>query len=219
MNEKVDVFNDRYEHVGTANKKEVHQQVGRWHRSFICVLVNPEKKTVLLQSKIKNLYDFDRPDYVDFTVGGHYQEGESIEEGIRELKEEVGMDVDFDDLVQLGLRQTAHTITDSFVEYEFQHLFLYPTTRKLEDFVPDASEVKGLIEIIIQDGINLLLEKVDAIPATSATLVNGEILRRDFYLTRKEFVPSYLTKDKIFVRLFIAAKRFVRGDTVEEIFV
>ncbi len=219
MAEKVDIFNDRYELVGTADKKEAHRHSGQWHRSFICLLVNPEKKTVLLQSKVKNLYDFDRPDYVDFTVGGHYQAGESIEDGLRELKEEIGINADFNDLVQLGVRQTAHTITDSFIEYEFQHLFLYPTTRKLDDFALDVSEVKGLIEINIQDGIDLLLEKVEAIPATSATLVHDEMIRKDFKLTRKEFVPSYLIKDKIFVRLFIAAKRFVRGDTIEEIFV
>lgn len=219
MDEKVDIFNDRYEPVGTADKKEAHRQVGQWHRSFICLLVNPEKKTVLLQSKIKNLYDFDRPDYVDFTVGGHYQAGESIEDGPRELKEEVGVNANFEDLVPLGVRQTAHTITDAFIEYEFQHIFLYPTAQKLDDFALDSSEVKGLIEIIIQDGVDLLLGKVDAIPAISVTMVNGEMIQRDFKLTRKEFVPSYLTKDKIFIRLFIAAKRFVRGDSIEEIFV
>lgn len=219
MDEKIDIFNDRYEPIGTENKKEAHQQTGQWHRSFICLLVNPEKKTVLLQSKIQDLYDFDRPDYVDFTVGGHYQAGESIADGIRELKEEMGIEADFKDLIPIGVRQTAHTITDSFIEYEFQHIFLYPTAKKMEDFALDGSEVKGLVEINIQDGIDLLLEKVDVIPATSGTLVNGEMAQKDFELTRKEFVPSYLTKDKIFVRLFIAAKRFVRGDTIEEIFV
>ena len=176
MDEIIDVFNDRYEQIGTMNKKEAHKQTGQWHRSFICLLVNIEKKTILLQSKVKNLYDFDRPDYVDFTVGGHYQAGEAIADGIREMKEEVGLEVDFKDLIPLGIRQTAHTITDSFIEYEFQHIFLYPTTKKIEDFSLDTSEVKGLVEIDIQDGIDLLLEKRDTVFAPSVNSINGALV-------------------------------------------
>lgn len=219
MDENIDIFNDRYELIGTVNKREAHQKIGQWHRSFICLFVNPETKTVLLQTKVEDLYNFDRPDYVDFTVGGHYQAGESVDEGIRELKEEIGVEVSFGDLIPIGVRQTAHTVTDSFIEYEFQHIFLYPTKQKLEDFTLDASEVKGLVEIDIQDGIDLLLRKKDEVFANSITLVDGEMVRKVFEITRKEFVPSYLAKDKVFVRLFIAAKRFVRGDAIEEILV
>jgi len=219
MNEDIDIFNDRYESIGSMSRKEAHKQIGRWHRSFVCLLINPQKKTLLLQCKTKDLYDFNRPDYVDFTVGGHYQSGESIEDGVRELKEEVGITADFYDLIPLGIRQTAHTITDSFIEYEFQHLFLYPTQQELEDFSLGTSEVRGLVEIDIQDGIDLLLEKVNEIAASSIVIVDGTQVHKDFVLTRDEFVPSYLAKDKIFVRLFIAAKRFVQGDVIDEILV
>jgi len=216
MEEQVDVYNDRYEHIGTASKKSVHRN-GQWHRSFVCMIINPEKKTMLLQSKIKDLYDFDRPDYVDFTVGGHYQAGEATEDGIRELEEEVGISASFDELIPLGVRQTAHTITDTFIEREFQHLFLYPTTKKLGEFTLEEAEVKGLVEVGIQEGIDLLLEKIEEVPATSVTLIDGELVSKDLILTKNDFVPSYIKKDKVFLRLFIAAKRFIDGGAKDEL--
>jgi len=218
MEEQVDTYNDRYEHIGTASKKAVHK-TGQWHRSFICMLINPEKKTMILQCKVENLYNFDRPDYVDFTAGGHYQVGESIEDGIRELREEVGIKASFSELIPLGVRQTAHTINDSFIEYEFQHIFLYSTTQTLDGFTLEKTEVKSLVELDIQEAIDLLLGKKDEVTATSIAVIGEKKVQKNITLTRKEFVPSYITKDKIFVRLFIAAKRFIDGDTPEEIFV
>ncbi|WP_432855295.1 hypothetical protein ACQPXB_22030 [Amycolatopsis sp. CA-161197] len=46
---------------------------------------------MLLQKKAPRWYSFDRPDYADITVGGHYQAGETIPDGVREVHEELGL--------------------------------------------------------------------------------------------------------------------------------
>ncbi len=92
-NPKVDIFDDRYNPIGIASKKEAHEK-GLWHRTFSCLVVNPRRAVVHLQKKHSNQYSFDRPDYVEVvTAGGHYEAGESIEDGIRELHEELNSPV------------------------------------------------------------------------------------------------------------------------------
>jgi len=217
VEEQIDIFDDKYRLVGTAGKKEAHQK-GLWHRVFTCILVNPKKQTILLQKKIPGKYSFDRPDYVDISVGGHYQAGESVPEGIRELEEEVGLDVKFGDLISLGVRQTAETVKEDYIVNEFQHLFICPTEQPLEEFNLEAVEVSGLVEVSIEDGIKLLLGKKDSIKARGLSVVGDERTIYEAELTREDFVPSYLAKDKFFLRLFIAAKRYIRGDVPDEIF-
>jgi isopentenyldiphosphate isomerase len=78
----IDIYNDRYEHTGTEDKQQAHRQ-GLWHRTFSALAVNPSSRQVILQKKAPGRYSFDRPDYADFTVGGHYHAGEGIPDGIR----------------------------------------------------------------------------------------------------------------------------------------
>lgn len=217
MDEQLDIFNDKYEYQGTASKKEAHQK-GLWHRVFTCLLINPQKKTVLLQKKVPDRYVFDRPDYLDISVGGHYQTGESPEDSARELEEEVGLKASFEELIPLGVRQTAATIAENYIANEFQHIFLYPTEQNLEDYALEEVEVKGLVEVKIQDGIDLLLGKIERIQGNGLFISDGNKIKQRLMITKDDFVPNYLKTDQLFLRLLIAAKRYICKDTPEEIF-
>src|SRR5580693_5133202 len=104
----IDIFDDRYEHAGTEDKKTAHAR-GLWHRTFSALALSPADRRVILQKKAPGRYAFDRPDYADITVGGHYHAGEAIPEGVREAREELGLPVAYSDLHRIGLRQTAIT--------------------------------------------------------------------------------------------------------------
>ena len=105
----IDIFNDRYEHLGIEDKKSAHAQ-GLWHRTFSALAINPTTRRVILQKKTPGCYSFARPDYAAITVGGHYQAGEAIPDGVREVHDELGLPVSYDDLHPIGLRQTAVTL-------------------------------------------------------------------------------------------------------------
>jgi hypothetical protein len=76
---------------------------------------------------------FDRPDYADITVGGHYEAGEQIEDGVREVHEELGLiDLTYADLHPIGLHQTAVTLGPDYLEREFQHWHPLPLDTDLE---------------------------------------------------------------------------------------
>lgn len=214
--EKIDIFNDKYEFIGTATKKWAHQK-GLWHRVFTCLIVNPKHKTVILQKKMPNRYLFKRLDYLDVSVGGHYLAGESIQQGIREIEEEIGLKVKFKDLIPLGVRQTAETVSKNYIANEFQHIFIYPSTRKLQDYVLDNVEVNSLVEIRVQDAIDLLTKKTNKIKGKEIFIIDNKNKLKIIDITRQDFVPSYLKKDQFFVKLFIAAKRYLNKETPSEL--
>lgn len=208
----IDIFSDRYEHVGTAEKKDAHAR-GLWHRTFSALLVNPAARTVTLQKKAPGRAGFDRLDYADFTVGGHYHAGEAIPDGVREAREELGLhDLGYTDFFPLGIRQTAVTLATDRIEREFQHWHLLPCSSPLGDIPLDDAEVSGLVEIGLDAAIALAAgdrQQADALYLTrdghARTVTEG-------ILTTADLVPGYLATDRLYLRLFVAARRYLSGD-------
>lgn len=207
----IDIYNDRNQHIGQLDKKTAHRD-GRWHRTFSCLAVNPAAETVLLQKKQPGRYAFDRPDYADFTVGGHYEAGESIPQGIREVREELGVDLAYTDLHPLGIRQTAVTLAPTWIEREFQYWHLLPLDLDLEQIPLDDAEVSGLVEVGLDDAIDLASGTRHAVPARYLTRDGADRHHTAGALNRDDLVPGYLDTDQLYLRLFIAARRYLTGE-------
>jgi 8-oxo-dGTP pyrophosphatase MutT (NUDIX family) len=207
----IDVFNDRYELTGTEDKKVAHAR-GLWHRTFSALAINPKTGTVLLQKKAPGRYSFDRPDYADITVGGHYEAGEQIPDGVREVHEELGLPVSYADLHPIGLRQTAVTLAPDYIEREFQHWHLLPLECRLEDIPLADAEVTGLTELRIGDAIMLAAGDLDAVPARFATRADSGLDYTEASLSRADLIPNYLGLDQLYLRLFVTASRYRAGE-------
>lgn len=210
----IDVYTDKNEPAGySVSKKEAHAK-GLWHRVFTCLVVNTDNQTIYLQKKTPGRYIFDRPDYLDITVGGHYEAGEKIEDGIREIEEEIGIKVSFEQLVPLGQRQTSVTLDKHYNNNEFQHIFLLPTKNTITEFKHNTNEVCGLVEIPVLDGINLITGSIDQLTVSSSFQDTSGAQCKDVKLItvrREDFVPSYLKTDEFMLRLLIAAQRYLEG--------
>ncbi|WP_026423595.1 NUDIX hydrolase [Actinokineospora inagensis] len=207
----IDIFNDRYEHIGTEDKKTAHVQ-GLWHRTFSALAINPTTKRVVLQKKTPGRYVFDRPDYADITVGGHYHAGETIPEGVREIHEELGLPISYSDLHPIGLRQTAVTLAPDYVEREFQHWHLLPLDLALDEIPLSDTEVSGLVDIALVDAIALASGDTDTAPAHYTTRTDTGREHGEITLTTADLVPNYLKLDQLYLRLFVAARRFCAGE-------
>lgn len=214
MAEKVDIYDSNYKHLGTKDKKQVHID-GDWHKSFICIVFNPNHKTIYLQKKYPGRYSFNRPDYLDFTVGGHYQANETIEEGIREIKEELGIDVNFSDLISLGIRKKAAKISETFIEKEFQYIYLLPTSLNLNDFPLDGDEVKGITEININNLIKLLEKSLEFINIKTIEINGNKKSIIESKTTLENFVPSYL-EDGLYLKFCKQINNYLSGDEIEK---
>lgn len=180
---------------------------------------NMDKEMQLMfQKKVPGKYTFDRPDYVDITVGGHLKSGESFEDGIRELREETGLLASVSDLVSLGIRQNTFSAENKYFAYEYQHIFLYNTKCNLSDFAIDEKEVNGFVEVDIDELIELLLGSRKDIISKHGFMIDGKYCEKDFIMTLSDIIPSYLKGDKIMLRLAIAAKRYCKGEELELLF-
>lgn len=208
---QIDIFNDRYEFLGTEDKKTAHTK-GLWHRTFSALAINPATRRAILQKKAPGRYSFDRPDYADFTVGGHYEAGEDIPDGVREVHEELGLPVAYSDLHPIGLRQTAVTLAPDYIEREWQHWHLLPLDVPLEEIPLADAEVSGLVDVALDDAIALAEGSTDAAAARYATRTDSGFVYSEAHLTAADLVPNYLTLDQIYLRVFVAALRFCDGE-------
>lgn len=119
-----DPQNELLTEVDEANKvigpipRGVAHQSGKYYRT-IYVMVRDSQGRVLLQkrSATKDLY----PNCLDLSVGGHVEWGSSyLETAVRELKEELGLTVDSQDLK--FLKEVLVTLPQS---HEYFHVFEY----------------------------------------------------------------------------------------------
>lgn len=208
----IDIFDENYNFVGTELKSIAHQKKDMWHQVFTCIIINSKNNKVFFQKKTPHKYEFDRPDYIDITVGGHLVAGEKIEDGIREIKEETGFDLKFSDLISLGVRQNTFSAKNKYYAYEYQHIFLSDINCKLEDFKIDEEEVNGFLEVDIDELIQLLLKFKNTIQSNYCYLKKGELAIQIYELSRKDIIPSYLKGDLVLLRIAIAAKRYCKGE-------
>ena len=99
MEEKFDVLNEFGEFTGeVATREECHKK-GLWHRAVYAFIID-KNSNILLQKRSakKKLW----PNMWDVTVGGHVDAGEFGRQSlIREVKEELGIDITDDDIKYL----------------------------------------------------------------------------------------------------------------------
>ena len=214
---KLDVFDDHYHLLGQCDKDLVHR-LGLWHRVFTCLVFNPKSGLAFFQLKAPGKYDFDRPDYLDVSVGGHYEAGEAVNDGVREISEELGLVIPFDKLIPLGIRQTAATISPTYIANEFQHLFLLPIDIELKDLIPSCDEVSGFVAVPIREVIKLLRFEVDVIYAEKSTLNASACMISETEVERTSFPPAYIEIDNLIERLLIAAVRYISGELPNNIY-
>jgi 8-oxo-dGTP pyrophosphatase MutT (NUDIX family) len=192
--------------------EEAHAQ-GLWDQVFSALLVNPRTRTVTLQKKAPGRAGFDRPDYADFTVGGHYEAGEDIPDGVREAPEELGLhNLTYDDFVPLGIRQITVTLSPDRIEREFQHRHLMPYDAPLDSIPLYDAEVSGLDELGLDDAIALAARDRKQADALYLSRYGGSRSVTPCILTDADLIPGYLAIDRLYLRLFITARRYVNGD-------
>ena len=97
--EFIDVLNENGEKTGEVKSKKDIYKNGDWHRSVHIWIMNSDQE-LLVQKRNPNKKTF--PNLWAISVAGHVQSGEdSLEAGLRELKEELDLDISQQDLEYL----------------------------------------------------------------------------------------------------------------------
>ncbi|QKS70408.1 NUDIX domain-containing protein [Paenalkalicoccus suaedae] len=131
------------------SRDEIHS-LGLWHETFQCWLVYKQggEVHVLFQKRSESKKDF--ASLYDITAAGHLLSNETVTDGIRELHEELGIDVSFTDLDKVGVIQDV-IITDSFRDYEFAHVFTYELHTWPIAFDIQVEEVDSIVSMPLKE--------------------------------------------------------------------
>ena len=187
MDEKIDVLDARGLLTGEVAWKSEAHRLGLWHRCFHCWIVSPETPPggpyLFVQRRAAEKETW--PGRLDVTVGGHIGTGEeTLEGGLREIEEELGLPVAAGDLIPLGTRRAELEIPAG-LDREFQEVFMLVRSLFREDLRLQEEEVAGVARLRLDDvealcgGDEVYAEEwrsgeISPVPVRLADFVSGE---------------------------------------------
>ncbi|MCA1715622.1 MAG: NUDIX domain-containing protein [Actinobacteria bacterium] len=153
MDEKIDVLDARGFVTGEVAWKSEAHRLGLWHRCSHCWIASPETSSggpyLFVQRRAVGKETW--PDRLDVSVGGHIGAGEeTLEGGLREIEEELGLQVAAGDLVSLGTRRAELEIPAG-IDCEFQEVFLLVRSLSPEDLRLQKEEVAAVARLRLDD--------------------------------------------------------------------
>ncbi len=157
VDERIDVLDARGLMTGEVTWKSEAHRLGLWHRCFHCWIASPETAFggpyLFVQRRTPGKETW--PDRLDVTVGGHLGAGEeALEGGLREIEEELGLQVASGDLIPLGIRRTKLEIPGG-IDREFQEVFLLVRSLSPKDLRFQKEEVAAVARLRL-DGVEAL---------------------------------------------------------------
>lgn len=150
MNEELlATFDEQGNRTGTAPRDEVHRQ-GLWHETFHCWFVRKDEGGLRICLQLRSQEKRDYAGLLDITAAGHLLAEETALDGIREVQEELGLAIAFDELQPLGVIPYQMD-SAGFMDRERAHVFVYENRYALSAFTPQLEEVAGIVEARFAD--------------------------------------------------------------------
>jgi isopentenyldiphosphate isomerase len=187
-------------------RAEVHRD-GDWHGAIHIWVHGLDRDGPYLAFQRRGRFKDTLPLKLDATVGGHVRAGETIEETLREVQEEIGRSVTLPELVPLGVRIAISEATPGVTDRELQHVYLWRVDEPLATFFPNPDELESLIQLRLDDVLAVFGDGVVA--ADALELKAGSAILTPTLITRSEFATGI---DRYPYRVAIAAFGALRGD-------
>lgn len=197
VNEEIfDIYDEQGNPIGTAARSEVHA-AGYWHRTFHCWLVRVGEDggaRVLFQRRSDDKDT--NPGRYDITAAGHLAAGETIEDAVREMDEELGLAVSFEELVPYGTvreESVGEVHGRRYIDREVSHVFGFVTDRPPRLFELQPEEVAGLYEADARQLLDLMEGRTANVQAEGIRLRNGRAESDLADVRVSDFVPRDLS--------------------------
>lgn len=168
--EIIDIYDDNMDYIGNMERDEAHKK-GQWHKVLHCWVINKKNENnegnllFQLRSPTKKTH----PNKLDVSSAGHLISGESINDSIREVNEELGINVDYENTFYLGYRLSTSN-RNQMINREIQLIHFLQTDISLDKFVPQKEEVSGLYWVNIDDCIKLFNKNITTVTGKGKVL-------------------------------------------------
>lgn len=145
MAEYFDILNEKGEKLGIKKeRKEVHRD-GDWHKAVHIWIFN-ENGEVLLQRRSADK-DSD-PNMLDISCAGHLTSGDnSLKGAIRELKEELNLDITPTELKFITTLRRRPKHNNGFKDNEYDDLYILRTDKRIEELKYQEEEISEIFYV------------------------------------------------------------------------
>ena len=155
MDEYIDIVSETGKPTGQVALKSVAHKNGLWHNTIHLWLFT-KKGEILLQQRShkKSIY----PLLWDVSAAGHIDAGESFTNAaIRETKEELGLDINTNDLKKIGVHKHLCTYANGTIQdNEFHQVFVAELKVEIDKLVPQDEEVEAIKLVTFKEFRSLL---------------------------------------------------------------
>lgn len=195
--EMLKIFDKHRNQIGITSRDIVHKK-GYWHETFHCWLLEKENDINYIYIQLRSDVKKDYPSLFDITAAGHILANETIHNGIREVREELGLDISPKDLEYLGIIDDC-MISESLIDKEFGHVYMYRLNEKTTKFCLQKEEVSGIVRTKFTNFYDFCVGDTNELSVEGFMidyLGNEVAIAKN--VTKKEFVPH---QDSYFITL------------------
>ncbi|MBY0098436.1 NUDIX hydrolase [Mesobacillus maritimus] len=190
--ERLKIFDNKRNLIGTASREEVHR-LGYWHEVFHCWVISSVAGTNCIYLQLRSETKKDYPSLFDITAAGHLLADETVRDGVREIEEEIGVCLNFEELIPIGIFDYC-VVRDNFIDKELANVFLYKTTKNVNDFILQQEEVAGMVKADFKDFYKLWLGQKEEIKVSGYKMNSqGERMILNETVGKERFVPHPLS--------------------------
>lgn len=213
--EPLDVYNACGEALGQTKPRHLVHRDGDWHKTFHCWVIYTDASgqgMIVFQQRSAAVELW--PGKIDITAAGHYQAGEGIEGGVREIEEELGLETSVDQLLYAGIRVNVDEFQPDIRNHEFQEVYFLINDQDLTAYRPQITEVAGLAAIPIALILQLFARKISQINVSGVSWITSDgkppsLLSSEMVYSLADFIPSL---DQYYQRVALVAQRILRGE-------
>ena len=179
------VFDDKLQKISENTREFIHKN-GLWHETFHCWFVHIKEGVPYLYFQRRSEGKKDFPNLFDITAAGHILVHETVEDGIREVKEELGIDICMNDLHAIGIIRDR-ILQEAFMDNEFAHTYLYITENENPPFHIQTEELSGIFSSPLAEVEKLYKQEIDHISVKC--LISNKDDLAEIKITLQDVVP------------------------------